>query len=107
MKYQRSLPYFSALLKANSNMRMSILQSFPKFVVDDIIEVMYNVVLGKVKIGSRALNLKRHKKALVEMVNETSKKGRRNIIFNQKGGFLGALLPLVMGLVGPLINSFT
>ena len=52
MKYDRSIPYFNAILKAVQNKRMSILQSFPSFVIDDLLEVLYNVVLGKVDIST-------------------------------------------------------
>ena len=82
---------------------MLILQAFPSFVVDDLVEILFNIVLGNVNIGTRKENLKKHKKALLEIVHTKSKKGRRQIIFNQKGGFIAALLPLVLGLLGPTL----
>ena len=51
MKFNRSMPYFTALVKTLKDKRMNVLQSFPKFVVDDLIEIIYNVVLGNVDIG--------------------------------------------------------
>ena len=101
MKLDRSLPYFNTLLKAPLSNRISILHAFPTFVIDDLVEILYNIVLGNADIGSRKQNLNRHKKVLLNLVNTRSKKARRNMIYSQKGGFIAALLPLVMGLLGP------
>ena len=94
------MPYFTALVKTLKDKRMNVLQSFPKFVVDDLIEIIYNVVLGNVDIGPSKTKLKRHQKALIDLVNVKGKKNRRKLIFNQKGGFLGALLPLLLSFTG-------
>ena len=103
MKLNRSLSYFNTLLKAPINNRMSILQAFPTFVVDDLVEILYNIVMGHVDIGSRKKNLNRHKKTLLKLVNIKNKKGRRKMIYKQNGGFIAALLPLVLGLLGPTL----
>jgi hypothetical protein len=84
--------------------RMNILHSFPSFVVDDIIEILYNVVLGKVDIGRRKVKLHKHKKALLELVNIKSKNGRRKVIYKQTGGFLGALIPIVLSVLGTAMS---
>ena len=104
MKIERSIPYFNALLKAPVAKRLTILQSFPAHVVDDLIEVLYNVVLGKVDIGTKSKNLKRHRKALLDLVNTKNKRFRRAIIYKQKGGFLGALIPIVLSTVAGIIG---
>jgi hypothetical protein len=105
LPYKRSLPFFNALLKASTMKRMNILHSSPSFVVDDLIEILYNVVLGKVDIGRRSVNLKKHKKALLDIVNTPSKTGKRRIIYKQKGGFLGALIPIILSLFGNAITG--
>jgi hypothetical protein len=99
MKLTRSVPYFNALLKASNNKRMSILCAFPTFVVDDLVEVLYNIVLGHVNIGSRANNLKKYKKSLLNLVNSKSKLQRRKIVYNQKGGFIGGLIPIILSVL--------
>jgi hypothetical protein len=101
MKLERSLPYFNALLKAASNKRISVLQSFPQFVIDDLLEVLMNVVMGRVDVskGKKAL-LTKHKKLLLDIANTKSRPRMRNIIIHQKGkGFLPALIPLVMSII--------
>ena len=100
MKVQRSLPYFNTLLKSPTTKRMDILQAFPSFVIDDLVEVLYNVVLGRIDIGTKKRNLNRHKRVLIDLVTIKGKKARRNKILEQKGGFIGALLPLVLSILG-------
>lgn len=104
-KLNRSIPFFNTLLKTPNNNRLTVLQAFPNFVVDDLIEVLYNVVLGNIKIGSKKKILKKHQKALTDLVNTSSKQRRRKLIYRQKGGFIGALLPLVMGLLPKLFGN--
>lgn len=104
MKYDRSIPYFNAILKAVQNKRMSILQSFPSFVIDDLLEVLYNVVLGKVDIstGKRKV-LKKHKRKLLDLVNSKNKRLMRKVMHKQNGGFIGAVLPIVLSALTSLI----
>ena len=104
MKLERSVPYFNALLKANESKRIVILQSFPSFVIDDLLEVLYNVVLGKVDVSrGKHKVLKKHQKPLLDLVNNKNKKVMRKIIYKQKGGFLGAILPIVLSTLGGLL----
>jgi hypothetical protein len=100
LPYKRSIPYFNALLKAGIMKRMNILQSFPSFVVDDMIEILYNVVLGKVDIGRRAVKIQKLKKPLLDIVHTKGKKGKRSVIYKQSGGFLGALIPIILSVLG-------
>ena len=106
MKYDRSIPYFNAILKAAQNKRISILQSFPTFVIDDLLEVLYNVVLGKVNIsnGKRKI-LKKHKRPLLDLVNSKNKKLMRKVMHKQNGGFIGAVLPIVLSALTSLITG--
>jgi hypothetical protein len=100
LSYKRSIPYFNALLKAGIMKRMNILQSFPSFVVDDMIEILYNVVLGKVNIGKRLNKIQKLKKPLLDIVHTKGKKGKRSVIYKQSGGFLGALIPIILSVLG-------
>lgn len=102
---KRSLPFFNALLKAPSKNRVGILKSFPQFVVDDLVEILYNIITGVVKVRKDKLN--KHKKALLDLKNAKSKIGRRRIIYNQKGGFLGALIPVITSIAGGIASQFT
>lgn len=94
MKLQKSLPYFKILLKTKSSKRKSALKSFPSYVLDDLIEILFNVVKGNCNITQRQLKtLKRYKTPLLQLANSKSKGKRRQII--QQGGILPALIPIL------------
>lgn len=103
MKFDRSIPFFETLLKSPIGSRQGILNAFPQFVIDDLTEILYNIVLGNVDIGTRKQNLKKHKKSLLDLLNTKSKLGRRRIIYRQKGGFIGAIIPIVLGALAKMI----
>ena len=101
MKYQRSFPYFQALLGAKN--KNKTLKAFPSFVVDDIVEILYNVTLGNAKLSSKQKQTCfKFRTPLTKLVNAKSKLGRRKIVYNQKGGFLPALLPLIPSIIGAI-----
>jgi hypothetical protein len=105
MRFQRSIPFFNSLLKSSVNKRIEILQAFPNFVVDDLIEILYNVVLGNVDVSKHKKRLVKHKKVLLNIINLKNKKSRRGIIYNQSGGFLGALIPLILGIASNFLSE--
>lgn len=106
MKLSQSTPFFQALIKAPSNTRNRILKTLPQFVVDDICEILFNVIGGKIKLDKKKLNiLNKHKNALLKLKNTKSKIGRRKLIYNQKGGFIGALLPVIASIIGGIVSS--
>lgn len=100
MKIERSLPYFNSLLKTQSSKRMMVLNAFPSFVIDDLIEVLYNIVVGRVDIGTRKRHLNKHRKVLLDIVNAKDKLTRRKVIYKQKGGFIAAVLPIALAALG-------
>lgn len=103
MQLSRSIPYFNALLKAQNNKRMSILKAFPTFVIDDLIEILYNIVLGKANIGTRKNNLIKHQNALLKLIDTKTKNGRRRVIYNQNGGFLNVLIPIIAAIASKML----
>jgi hypothetical protein len=84
---------------------MQILHGFPDFVTDDLVEILYNFVVGKVPVGSRKAKFAKHKRSLLDLVNAKSKNGRRQVIYRQKGGFLGGILPMVISAIGGMLGS--
>jgi len=107
MRVQRSLPYIRALINAPVRRRKAILQSFPLFVADDIVEILYNVVNGNVSLPRRRRRLQAAEKRVVaHLVARARNRGeRRRLIYKQSGGFLGAVLPLLATVVGSLIGN--
>ena len=99
----RSIPFLLVLQQTPSGNRRRMLRAFPNFVIDDLVEVLYNMVIGKVKINKNRMNkLRKFRTSLLKMVHTKSQKGKRNVILEQKGGFINALIPVVASLI-PLI----
>ena len=109
MKFARSVPYFKVLLKVNPKTRLNFLKSCPEFVCDDLMEILYNVVFGRIPVkGKRMKLLKKHEKRLLDVVNTKNKKRMRRIMSKwndkQSGGFLGAILPIALSAIGTLLS---
>jgi len=106
MAIQQSLPFFNALIKAPKELQVKMLQSFPSFVVDDLLEIIVNVVRGNVNISKAKKEiLKQHKKPLLSLVHTKNKKVMRQVLYKQKGGFIGTLLPIIVSAIAGLISN--
>lgn len=98
-KLSRSYPYIQ-LLKSNvaSKDRKRMIDSFPDFVVDDIVEILYNVLFGSVPVNNtrQVRMLSRYRKPLITLFNTyKNKRVRRSVLKEQSGGFLGAVIPIL------------
>lgn len=105
-KFKRALPFVKILHKSRPAVnKTEILQKFPGFVTNDIIEILHNILIGKlnVKAAQKKL-LAKHKKKMYEFSNLPTLKSRRSFIYKQRGGFLGAILPIIASVLG---NLFT
>jgi len=103
---KRSLPYIKVLVKSKNNVNKNeVLRNFPPFVINDIVEILYNIVKGNIDIESKQKKcLKPYKKPLLKLVN-MPKKSRKNFVYKQKGGFIGAVLPIIASLIGGLVSN--
>ena len=70
-----------------------------------ICDCVYNILQGHIPMTEEEKQrLKRHRYCLRELADEkTSDKKRKHLI--QEGGFLGSLIPLLVGLVGKLFTE--
>lgn len=104
MKLNKSLPYLRILLSAPLRERGKTLMALPDFVVNDIIEILYNVVMGNVTVHRTKLTkLRKNQRVVLNILNAKTLKQRRRIINKQKGGFLGALIPIVSAVLGSIL----
>ena len=105
-KYTRALPFVRVLDKSNSCVnKCDILKKFPKFVTDDIIELLQNILIGKLPIkSSQKKALAKHRNKMHEFATLPSLKMRRKFIYQQKGGFLGTILPIIVSALGSLFT---
>jgi len=67
-RIKRSVPFFKLLLKStkSNSERLNLLRRFPDFVTNDIVEILYNVIRGNVKVSIK----------------------NRQVLFKQKGKML-------------------
>jgi hypothetical protein len=103
---KRSLPYIKILVHSKKNAdKIDLLRDFPLYVVNDITEILFNIITGKLKVCDKDVKrLKKYKKPLLRLVN-TPKKSRKTFIYKQKGGFIGAILPIIASLIGGLVGN--
>jgi len=59
---------------------MQILKAFPSFVVDDLVNIIFDIVSGRLDIGSRKENLKKHRKVLMAIANTKSMRDRWRVL---------------------------
>ena len=106
-KYSRALPFVKILDKSKPRVNKSdILKKFPEYVTDDIVEILHNILIGKLNVKPNQKKvLAKNKKKMHEFANLPSLKKRRNFIYKQKGGFLGAILPVIASVLGSLFTS--
>lgn len=95
MKLNQSIPYFQTLANAKT------LRDCPQYVTDDLFEILYNIVMNNCPLAkSHHLPvLRKYKQQMLTLINKKTKMSRRKYLHNQDGGFLGALLPIVLGVI--------
>ena len=103
----RSMPFIKILIKSKGTVnKAELLRKFPDFVTNDIIESLYNVVMGNIAVQkTQVKQLKKYKKPLLHLINLPNKDKRKKFIYKQKGGFLGAVLPIIASLVSGIVAN--
>ena len=92
-------------VKHDKQKRNRIIDEGGMELVHCICDCVHNVLQGNIPVNDTEKNrLKRHKECLRELVKKkTLDKKRKHLI--QEGGFLGALIPILVGLVGKLFTG--
>lgn len=109
---RRSLPYLQVLQQGfkSKTQQVETLKKFPNFVLEDIVEILYNVVNNNCKIPHSALHkskqLIHHKTNVINLLDKAkrNKKTLKRYFNKQKGGFLATLLPIILSV---LTNALT
>jgi hypothetical protein len=104
--FNRTLPFLKILHKSKPGVnKIELLKKFPDFVINDLIELLYNILVGNVNIKPKQKKaLSKHKKTVYKFASLPSLKSRRNFIYKQKGGFLTTILPIIASLIGGLAS---
>jgi hypothetical protein len=104
--YNRTLPYLNLLIEApNERRQRSLVKGFPKYVIDDIAEIILNILKGNAKLTPSQLKrvLQQRTKLLNLYKIIRQKKKRSEFIYKQGGGFLPMLLPILASIASGLL----
>ena len=83
-------------------LRKHLILGLPEHVIRHICEVMHNILLGNIPIrGKQKENLQKYKHTIRLLGRGPFKPllKKRKILVNQKGGFIGAILPLIASIL--------
>lgn len=99
---RRLLSVLRPIKRMNNQKQKQFVSCCDKNTIYNICECAKNILAGNVRLRSAQLNkLKKHKTALRKLaLKKTPLKTKRHIL--QKGGFLGALIGPVIGLLSSL-----
>lgn len=105
---KRSLPYLQAIKSVRSvAKRKQLLHHFPRFVVDDIAEIIYNIIVGNVHVSpTHKRRLSKIKRYLYDIIRSRNKRVRRVKIYKQSGtGIFTIILPALAAAVSALVSN--
>ena len=107
---QRSIPYLHSLQKSNLTEaeKVHLLKRFPDFVLKDIIEVLFNIVNKNIKTSPKLTSsIKRNEKVVVNFLDKAKRHKRtpKSLLYNQKGQFLGLVLPAILSVLTSIVSS--
>lgn len=103
---KRNAPLLKLLSKSKPHAVRAIIKDSDKSLVNSLCECALNVLEGRVKLSpTQKKKLKKHKKILRALAyhRKLSLSAKKKHI--QKGGFLGALLKPVLGVLGGLLGG--
>ena len=96
---KRLSPYVQLMRNVKTDAeRRRIIKSCPNYILDDMVEVLYNILHKNVTIRNKKflMAMNKYRSPLVKLFNLYSKKGKRRVLVrNQSGGFLGAIIPVI------------
>jgi hypothetical protein len=105
--YKRTIPFLKVLHQAKPGVnKIELLKKFPKYVVNDFVEILYNILIGSVPIKPKSRSLlNKHRKALRQFAELPSLNKRTQFIYKQRGGFLGFILPTIISAISSILND--
>jgi len=102
-RVKKYLPVLKRIAKLGDKAKRDFVRKCDKELLDCVSECAKNVIKGNVPLTARQKEkLRRCREDLRELsVKKTALRRKRRIL--QKGGFLGALLPLVLGVLSSVL----
>ena len=104
-RIKRHAPLLQHLSRSKPSEVKSIIKTANKELINVFCECALNVLRGVVPLtkGQKS-RLRRHKKCLRDLINRKTSRGKKSKIL-QRGGFLGALLSPIIGILGGLLGN--
>ena len=100
------MPYLEVMRRVKTlRGRKQLFSNLPKFVVDDMAVVLYNIILGNEKISPAYKNsLSKIRQQLYKIIRARGKNGRKLELYKQSGtGIFTILLPALASLISSLV----
>ena len=96
-----------SLSLASKTIRKSMVSNASKEFISSLVDAVKRILKGNVSLSRTQLRQLQPYERLLERftASKTGLKSRRTIL--QDGGFLGALLPTIIGVLPDIINSFS
>ena len=96
-----------ALSLANKSIRKSMISNASKDFITSLVDIVKRILKGNVTLSRIQLQQLQPYERLLERftASKTGLRSRKTLL--QQGGFLGALLPTILGVLPDLINSFS
>ena len=106
-RLRRNFELLKALHKSKPARRKELLKAADKDLVESVCDCAKNVLNGNIHLNpARKRTLAKHKKVLRELADPGITVEKKAKIFKrQKGGFIGALLPALLGPVLSAVGS--
>ena len=105
-KLKRTAPYITLLRSTPDNQKRKRIKMLPSFVIDDMVEILYNILYGNVTVKNPAHRkaLMKHRNKLTKIVMSHKNKGMRRKLFQQQsGGMIASILPVLAGILAAAV----
>ena len=101
-RLRKHVPMLKTLAHAKPHMRKAIIKSAGTSLITCLCDCVYNTLKGKVNMSKHQYRkIRRHKNDLRALNNSRTTADKKRII--QSGGFLGALLRPILGVLGSIL----
>lgn len=93
----RSLPYIRDIISVDSSQRKCmVLKSLPHYVLNDILEVIFNICIGNCYVDQDFYDKAvPHKKVLIKLLKMTNANEASSFLLQQNNKFFDFILPIV------------
>ena len=104
-RMRRNIPMLKLLCGAKPSIVKAVLKGASPDLIRALSECSLNVLNGRIPLTQNQMQqLRRHKQAIRALANrKTTVKRRKQLL--QKGGFLGALIKPILGVLGGLLSQ--